>query len=110
MITREESGHSNLFLVGLMAGTAIGAGLALAFAPRMASELRDRVTASATDLGEAASRGYQQVSTRVADVIENVTERAQTVRGEVAAAIERGAREVEQFADAAKSSAGGSRS
>jgi hypothetical protein len=105
MMTREESGHSNLFLVGLMAGTAIGAGLALAFAP----ELRERLTGSATDLGEAASRGYQRVSTRVVGVIENVTERGQTV-DDVADAIGCGAREIEQFTEAAKSFPGGWRS
>jgi gas vesicle protein len=110
MITREESGRSNLFLVGLMAGTAIGAGLALAFAPRMAAEIRERLSESATDLGQAASRGYEQVSTRVADVVESVTERGQKVRDDVAATIGRGAREVEQFTEAAKSSPGGWRS
>ena len=110
MITREESGRSNLFLVGLMAGTAIGAGLALAFAPRMASEIRERLSESATDLGQVASRGYEQVTTRVADAVENVTERGQRVRDDAASAIGRGAREVEQFAEAARSSPGGRRS
>lgn len=110
MITREESGRGNLFLVGLMAGTAIGAGLALAFAPRSGSELRERLTGSATDLGEAASRGYQRVSTRIADAVENVTERAQAVRADVADAIGSGLREVEQPAEAAKPAPGGWRS
>jgi gas vesicle protein len=105
MITPAESGRSNLFLVGLMAGTAIGAGLALVFAPRMASELHER----ATDLGQAASRGYQRISTRIADAVDEVTER-QAVRDDAADAIGRGARQVEQFADAAKSSPGGWRS
>jgi gas vesicle protein len=110
MITREESGRGSLFLVGLMAGTAIGAGLALAFAPRAGSELRERLTESATELGQAASRGYQRVSTRVADAVENVTERGQTVRDGVADAVASDAREVEQGADAAKSLPGGWRS
>jgi gas vesicle protein len=110
MITREESGRGNLFLVGLMAGTAIGAGLALAFAPRMASEIRERLTGSATDLGQAASRGYQRVSTRVADAVENVTERGQAVRDGVADAVDSGARKVEELAEAAKSLPGGWRS
>lgn len=110
MIRREESGGSNLFLVGLMAGTAIGAGLALAFAPRMASEIRERVTASAKDLGTAASRGYQQVSTHVADAVESVTERGQAVRDDVVDAIGSGLRAVETSVEAAKSSPGGWRS
>ena len=110
MITREESGRSSLFLVGLMAGTAIGAGLTLAFAPRMASELGERLTESATDLGQVASRGYEQISGRVADAVATVTERGQRVRDDVASAIGKGAREVEQVAEAAKSSPGGWRS
>jgi len=110
MITREESGRSSLFLVGLMAGTAIGAGLALAFAPRAGSELRQRLTGSATDLGQAASRGYQRVSTRVADALEDVTERGQTVGDGVADAVASGAREVAPLAEAAKSLPGGWRS
>ena len=110
MNTREESGRSNLFVIGLMAGTAIGAGLALAFAPRAGSELRERLTGSATDLGQAASREYQRVSTRVADAVENVTERGQAVRDGVADAVASGAREVGQLAEAAKSLPGGWRS
>jgi len=117
MITREESGRGNLFLVGMMAGTAIGAGLALAFAPRAGSQFRERLTGSATDLGQAASRGVQRVSTRVADAVENVTERAQTMRDGVADAVASsarevatGAREAEERAEAAKSLPGGWRS
>jgi len=110
MITREESGRSSLFLVGLMAGTAIGAGLALAFAPRAGSEFRERLTGSATDLGQAAARGYERVSTGIADALENVTERGQAVRDGVAEAVAGGAREVGQRAEAAKSLPGGWRS
>ena len=110
MITREENGRGNLFLVGLMAGTAIGAGIALAFAPRPGSEFRERLAGSATDLGEAASRGYQRVSARVADAVENVADRAETVRGDVTDAIGSGLREVEQSAEAAKPAPGGWRS
>jgi gas vesicle protein len=110
MITREENGSGTLFLVGLMAGTAIGAGLALAFAPRSGAEFREQLTGSATDLGQAASRGYQRVSTGVADAVENVTGRAQAVRDNAADAIGSGLREVEQSTEAAKPAPGGWRS
>ncbi len=90
------------FLIGLMTGSVIGAGLAIWFAPRMASELRQRVTDSATDLGNAASRRYQDVTTRVAGVVDAVTTRGQAARDDVADAVGRGARAVEQFAKASK--------
>jgi gas vesicle protein len=105
--TYEERGRGNLFLIGLMAGTAVGAGLALAFAPGMASEIRERLTESATDLGRAASRGYQRVSTPVADAVDRVTERGEAADHDVADAIGDGATEVEEFAEAAKASPGG---
>ena len=98
MHTRAENGGNNSFLIGLITGGAIGAGLAIAFAPRLASELRQRVRASANDLGDAASQGYQEVSTRIAGVVDGVTSRGQAVRDDIADAVGRGAREVEQFA------------
>jgi gas vesicle protein len=110
MNTREEDSRGNMFVIGLMAGTAIGAGLALAFAPRPGSEFRERLTGSATDLGQAASREYQRVSTRVADAVENMTERAQAVRDDAADAFGSGLREAEQSAEAVKPSPGGWRS
>ena len=88
--------------MGLIAGGAIGAGLAIAFAPRLRSELRQRVKTSAADVSHAASQGYQEVSSRVAGVVEGVTARGRAARDDVADAVGRGAREVEQFATASK--------
>jgi gas vesicle protein len=93
---------NNGFLVGLIAGSAIGAGLAIALAPRLTAELRQRVKRSATGAGRAASHGYREVSTRIASVVEGTTARGQAIRDDVADAVGRGAREVEQFAMASK--------
>jgi len=97
--------RSNTFLIGLIAGGALGAGLAIAFAPRLASELRHRVTASTTNVTRAASRGYQDVSSRIVGVVDGVTASGQAVRDGVAEAVGRGARDVERFAMASKTSA-----
>ena len=111
-----STNHCGRFLMGLMTGGAIGAGLALYLAPRLASELRERVTDSTTGLRNAASERVQGVATRVADVVErvadvadDVTRRGQAARDDVADAVARGAhevgrgaREVEQFAKASK--------
>jgi len=112
----DNTNHGGSFLMGLITGGAIGAGVALYFAPRLASELRQCVTDSTTDLRNAASEGLQDVATRVADVVDrvanvadDVTRRGQAVRDDVADAVARGAhdvghgaREVEQFARASK--------
>jgi len=124
---RDHTSHGGIFLMGLIAGSAIGAGLAIAFAPRLAAELRQRAVDSAADLRQAASDRLQDVATRVAGVVDSVadsvagaaddvTRRGQTVRDNVAdvvgrrahevgrGALEvaRTAREVEQFAMASK--------
>ena len=121
-IQDNNTSHGSSFLMGLITG-AIGAGLAIYFAPRLALELRQRVTDSTTDLRNAAAEGLQNVATRVAgvvdrvaDVADDVTRSGQAVRDDVADAVGRGAhevgrgarevvrgaREVEQFAKASK--------
>jgi hypothetical protein len=69
--------------IGFLAGTAVGAGLMMWLAPRAASEVRRRVTDTATALGN----------------------RAQAVRDGVADGVVRGAHHVERIANAAKTSA-----
>ena len=110
MNTSAENCGYNGFLIGLIAGTAIGAGLALAFTPRAGSELRQRIRKSASDLSDAATHGYQEVGTRIVGIVDGVTARGQAVRDEVADAVGRGAREVEQYAMAAKTVPGSKRS
>ena len=130
-IQDNNTNHGGSFLMGLITGSAIGAGLAIYFAPRLALELRQRVTDSTTDLRNAASEGLQDVATRVADVVDrvadvadDVTRRGQAVRDDVADAVGRGAhevgrgarevvrgaREVEQFAKASKTDHSAARS
>ena len=67
-------------MIGLIAGTVVGAGLTMWLAPRAASELRTRVADSAKALGKRAS----------------------DIRDDVASAVATGAHEVERFAKAAK--------
>jgi gas vesicle protein len=115
-IQNKSSNHGRTFLLGLVAGTAVGTGFALYFSPRLVSELRQRVTDSAGDLRSAASERLQAVAARLARVVDRVadaaddaTRRGQGVRDDLADAVGRGAREVirgalevEQFAMASK--------
>jgi gas vesicle protein len=90
------------FVIGLLAGTCLGVGLAMWLAPRSA-ELRQRITDSARSLGEQASEQYQQASTRVGEAVDELTRKGQGVRDDVADAVSRGAHEVERYATAARS-------
>jgi gas vesicle protein len=90
------------FVIGMLAGTFVGAGLMMWLAPRMASELRRQMSDSARSLGKRASEGYQQASSRVGEAVDELTRKGQDVRDDVADRVARGAREVERYATAAK--------
>jgi gas vesicle protein len=105
MNTRVENEKGGQFLPGLLTGGVIGAAVAIAFAPRLGSELRARLTGAAADVSDAASRRYRDASTRVAAAVDGATARGQAVRDDMAEVVVRGARAVEQFATASKSDA-----
>jgi gas vesicle protein len=109
MMTRTENGGGNGFLLGLITGGAVGAALAIVFAPR-ANELRQRAAAATDDLASAATRGYQQVTARMAGVADGLTAKGQAVRDDVADAVGRGARQVEHLAMASKTAPAARRS
>jgi gas vesicle protein len=90
------------FLLGLLAGSVVGAGLAMLFAPRAGSEVRQRITDSAKELGNRASERYQQVSTRVGEAVGDLTTKGQSVRDDMADAVVGGAQEVARRATAIK--------
>ena len=113
MNSHPEKSHYPGFLFGLVAGAALGAGLAMYFAPTIGSKLRKRVAASAKDLGDTASEYYEQVSTHVVDAVEELTGRGQKVRDTAAGVVVRGAhevalgaREIERFAGHVAKAAG----
>jgi hypothetical protein len=77
---REDGGGA--FLMGLLAGTVLGAGLGMLFAPKAGSELRTQLQDSANKLQRAASDGYQQASEKVNRVVEKGREAYDRARGE----------------------------
>jgi len=90
------------FLKGLLTGTLVGAGLAIWFAPRLAAELRERVSDAARDVKAGASDRYKRVSTRVDEAVDDLTRTGQRVRNDMADAVVRGAQEVERIASSTK--------
>jgi gas vesicle protein len=69
---REEGGGS--FLMGLLAGTVLGAGLGMLFAPKSGSELRSQLGSSIADgtgrLRDVADQTYSQASEKVNQIVD----------------------------------------
>jgi gas vesicle protein len=79
---REDGGGS--FLMGLLAGTVLGAGLGMLFAPRPGAELRTQLTDQATKLKTTAGGAYNQATERVTQMVDRGREaydRARTSAG-----------------------------
>jgi len=93
------------FLIGLIAGAVLGAGLGMLFAPQAAVKLRGRLADSARSLGETASEQYQQASARVGTAAKEATNKGRAIRDSLADSVVRGAQKVEQYAAAAKTDA-----
>jgi gas vesicle protein len=100
----QTQGHRDYgFVIGLVTGTFVGAGLAMWLAPRAAAELGERISDSAKTLGRQASERVQQANSHVVEAVGELTRTSQGVRDDVAEAVARGAREVERFATASSS-------
>ena len=98
----ESTSRGPGFLAGVVTGACLGAGLAVWLAPRVSSEIRQRLTDSARDVRDRAGDVFQRGSERVGSAVGAATRTGQTVRDDVAESVARGAREVERYATAAK--------
>lgn len=65
---REDGGGS--FLMGLLAGTVLGAGLGMLFAPRPGAELRTQLTEQAEKMRSTAGGAYSQATDRVTQMVD----------------------------------------
>jgi hypothetical protein len=64
---REDGGS---FLMGLLAGTVLGAGLGMLFAPKPGSELRHQLTEQTGRLRDTANDAYSQASEKVHQMVD----------------------------------------
>jgi gas vesicle protein len=76
---REDGGGS--FLMGLLAGTVLGAGLGMLFAPKTGNELRTQLGEQAGRLRSTANDTYHQASDKVSQIVERGREAYDRARG-----------------------------
>jgi len=67
-LEREDGGGS--FLMGLLAGTVLGAGLGMLFAPKTGSELRSQIGEQAGRIRSTANETYHQASEKVSQIVD----------------------------------------
>lgn len=77
------------FMMGLLTGTVLGAGLGMLFAPKTGSELRGQISDTATSAKESASHGLRRAS----DTASHLAERGRDMMGKAREAMGRGAEE-----------------
>ena len=80
-IEKEDTGGS--FLMGLLAGTVLGAGLGMLFAPKAGADLRNQLTEQAGRLRNTANDTYAQASERVGQIVDKGREAYDRARGNV---------------------------
>jgi hypothetical protein len=80
---KEEGGGS--FLMGLLAGTVLGAGLGMLFAPKAGAELRSQLNESAGRLRTTAGDTYSQATEKVSQIMDRGREAFDRARSSAAA-------------------------
>jgi len=100
-----ESGHGgSSFVIGLLTGTVLGAGLGLLFAPKAGSELRGQISEKAGNLANTASEGYRKASETANEWVEKGKEVGRDVYDRTRDAVSRGSEEAQRYVRDAASS------
>ena len=90
----KEEGGGPGFVMGLLTGTVLGAGLGMLFAPKPGSELRGQISEGAGTVSRTASEGYR----KAAGAANTVAEKSREFYGRAREAVARGTEEVKRYA------------
>jgi len=106
-----EGSGGGSFVMGLLTGTVLGAGLGILFAPKAGSELRGQISEQAGNLANQASEGYRRATENAGQWAEKGREtagewadRGKDMYGKAKDAVTRGADEAQKYVRDAASS------
>lgn len=88
-----ESGGGGSFVIGLLTGTVLGAGLGMLFAPKSGSELRNQISEQAGSLANTAQEGYR----RATETAGEWADRGRGMYDKAKDAVARGAEEAQRY-------------
>jgi len=89
----DAEGGGSSFVIGLLTGTVLGAGLGMLFAPKTGSELRHQIGGQAGNLANSASEGYR----RAAETAGGWAEKGREMYDKARHAVARGADEADRY-------------
>src|SRR5512142_811792 len=89
----ENEGGGSGFVMGLLTGTVLGAGLGILFAPKTGSEMRGQISDSASAVKNTATESYR----KAAGAANTIAERSRDLYGRARDAVARGADEVKRY-------------
>ena len=89
-----EGSGGGSFVMGLLTGTVLGAGLGMLFAPKAGSDLRHQLTEQAGTLANSASEGYRRAS----ETANELAGRGREAYDKAREAVSRGADEAQRYA------------
>ena len=95
-----EGGGGGSFVMGLLTGTVLGAGLGMLFAPKPGSEIRNRLSEQANSIANTAQEGYRRASETAGDLATKGREMYDKARD----AVSKGAEEAQKYVRDAGSS------
>ena len=87
-VEREDGGGS--FLMGLLAGTVLGAGLGMLFAPKAGAEVRKQLSEQATRLRSTAADTVHQASEKIGQASQQASEKIGQASDKVSQIVDRG--------------------
>jgi gas vesicle protein len=90
---RSSEGGGGSFVMGLLTGTVLGAGLGMLFAPRAGSELRGQLSEQAAKVGNTASEGVR----RATESASQWAERGREVYNKASEAVAKGTEEAQKY-------------
>jgi gas vesicle protein len=92
----DEEGQGNGFMMGLLTGAVLGAGIGMLLAPKAVTELRGAIGEQARNLGNLASEQYRRASTTATGWADRGREFVDRARD----AVQRGAEDARGYAGA----------
>lgn len=89
----EGAGGGGSFVMGLLTGTVLGAGLGMLFAPKAGSEMRNQISEQASNIANTASEGYRRAS----ETANDLANRGRDMYDKAREAVSRGADEAQRY-------------